>query len=183
MPYLRAKRGRAEIAAQTWQCKFCGVSMTPRMGQLRAWYFAHKRQASECPLEAESEKESPRHQELKHAAAEALRRHFGDEVAGVEYEVRFPHLRRIADAVLTLKGGARVAVGAQLSPLTLDQLQERTDSYVRDDIEVVWVFEERPEGDLKAGGLWDACRAWLLEEGHVVLTARFIAQQTALPLT
>ncbi|GGR71516.1 hypothetical protein GCM10008959_36510 [Deinococcus seoulensis] len=182
MPTLKGKRSKADIKAQTWHCKFCGVPMTPRMGPLRAWYFAHQRDASACPFEVESEKESPRHQELKHAAAEALRRHFKDDVASVEYEVRFPHLRRIADAVITLKDGARVAVEAQLSPLTLDLLQERTNSYVRDDIEIVWVFEERAEGDLKPGGLWDACRAWLLEEGHVVLTARFTAQQSALPL-
>ncbi|PIG95915.1 competence protein CoiA [Deinococcus sp. UR1] len=182
MPSLRWERSRADIAAQTWECKFCGQPMVPRMGPLRAWYFAHKRQASECPFEAESEKESPRHQELKRAAAEALCRHFGEEVDTVEYEVRFPHLRRIADAVITLMDGARIAVEAQLSPLTLDQLQERTDSYVRDDIEVVWVFEERAQGNLKPGGLWDACREWLLSEGHVVLTAQFTAHETALPL-
>lgn len=182
MPSLRGKKDPAEIRAQTWECRFCGGIMIPRMGPLRSWSFAHKANASECPFEAESERESVRHRELKHAAAEALRRHFGEDVARVEYEVRFPHLRRIADAVITLTDGSRVAVEAQLSPLTLDTLQERTDSYVRDDIEVVWVFEERPQGDLKPGGLWDACREWLLSEGHVVLTAQFTAHETALPL-
>ncbi|GMA15348.1 competence CoiA-like predicted nuclease [Deinococcus metallilatus] len=42
MPYLRAKRSRQDILAQTWQCKFCGKAMTPRMGAIRAWYFAHR---------------------------------------------------------------------------------------------------------------------------------------------
>lgn len=140
MPTLRQKRTREGILGQTWQCKFCGKPMSPRMGAIRAWYFAHKREASECPFESESEKESPQHRTLKRAAGEALRRHFGKEVASLEYEVRFPQIRRIADALITLKDGTRVAVEAQLSPLTLQQLQLRTDSYLKDEIEVVWVF-------------------------------------------
>nr|WP_255639472.1 competence protein CoiA family protein [Deinococcus betulae] len=182
MPTLRQKRTRDEILAQTWQCKFCAKPMTPRMGAIRAWYFAHKREASECPFEAESEKESPQHQALKRAAGEALRRHFGQQVASLEYEVRFAHLGRIADALITLTDGTRVAVEAQLSPLTLHQLQARTDSYLHDEIEVVWVFQEQDHGGLKVGGLWDTCRQWLLDEGHLVLTARATVTQTSVPL-
>ncbi|GHF58682.1 competence CoiA-like predicted nuclease [Deinococcus metalli] len=182
MPALRAKRTRAEIQAQHWQCKFCGKDMTPRMGAIRAWYFAHKREASECPFEAESEKESPQHRILKRTAAEALRRHFGDQVASLEYEVRFPNIKRIADAVITLKDSTRVAVEAQLSPLTLHQLQVRTESYLSDEIEVVWVFLEQQGGGLRDNGLWDKCREWLLDEGYLVLTARASTVETAVPL-
>ncbi|CAM3831603.1 hypothetical protein DESA109040_22295 [Deinococcus saxicola] len=130
MPYLRARRARAEITAQQWQCKFCGKAMSPRMGAIRAWYFAHRSEPSECPFETESERESPQHQALKRAAGEALKHHFGDQVDSLEYEVRFPNIRRIADAVVTLKDGLRVAVEAQLSPLTLPRLQERTHAYL-----------------------------------------------------
>ncbi|MFC5849601.1 competence protein CoiA [Deinococcus petrolearius] len=182
MVYLRQKKGREDIAAQTWQCKFCGKPMQPRMGAIRSWYFAHAREASECPFEAESEKESPQHVALKRAAGEALRQHFGTQVQSLEYEVRFPHIKRIADAVLILKDGTRVAVEAQLSPLTLQQLQGRTDSYLRDEIEPVWVFLEGEVGGLKEGGLWDKCRDWLLSEGLLVLTARATITQTAVPL-
>lgn len=182
MPTLRQKRSREDILGQTWQCKFCGKPMTPRMGAIRAWYFAHKREASECPFEAESEKESPQHLALKRAAAEALRKYFGKQVASLEYEVRFPNIGRIADAVITLTDGTRVAVEAQLSPLTLHQLQDRTDSYLRDEIEVIWVFQEQDHGGLKAGGIWDTCRQWLLDEGYLVLTARATVTQTSVPL-
>lgn len=181
MVYLKQKRSREDIKAQTWECKFCGKEMTPRMGGIRAWYFAHKREASECPFEAESEKESPQHLALKRAAAEAMRRHFGTQVASLEYEVRFPHLKRIADAVITLKDATRVAIEAQISPLTLEQLRQRTDSYLRDEIEVVWVFLEK-DGGLRQGGLWDKCREWLLDEGHLVLTARATTVETNIPL-
>lgn len=172
MPHLRAKKTREDIQAQQWQCKFCGKDMAPRMGAIRAWYFAHVREASECPFEAESERESPQHQALKRAAGEALRRHFGDQVQSLEYEVRFPNIRRIADAMITLKDGTRVAVEAQLSALSVYQLQERTHAYLSDEIEVVWVFLEQEAGGLRDGGLWDKCREWLLDEGYLVLTAR-----------
>lgn len=120
---LRQKKSREEILAQTWQCKFCGKPMRPRMGAIRA---------------------------LKRAAGEALRRHFGKQVATLEYEVRFPHLGRIAGAVLSLTDGTRIAVEAQLSPLTLEQ---RTSSYLQDEIEVVWVFQEQEYGGLKPRSL------------------------------
>lgn len=137
---------------------------------------------SACPFEVESERESPQHLALKRAAAEALRAHFGSDVATLDYEVRFPHIRRIADAVITLRDGSRVAVEAQLSPLTLEQLQHRTHSYLSDEIEVVWVFLEHEQGGLKPGGLWDTCREWLLDEGYLVLTARATTVQSTVPL-
>lgn len=182
MTQLRAKKSREEIRQRQWKCKICGREMIPRLGHIRSWYFAHKRDASACPFEAESERESHQHRELKRAAGEALRAYFGAEVQSLEYEVRFPEIRRIADAVITLRDGARVAVEAQLSPLTLQQLQDRTHSYLRDEIEVVWVFQETDQGGLKAGGLWDTCREWLLDEGYLVLTARATTVQTSVPL-
>lgn len=183
MPSLRARKAREEITAQHWQCKFCGTDMSPRMGAIRAWYFAHKSKASECPFEVESERESPQHQALKRAAGEALKLHFGEQVDALEYEVRFPVIGRIADAVVTLKDGLRVAVEAQLSPLTLPQLQERTHAYLSDEIEVVWVFLEHESGGLREGGLWDTCREWLLDEGYLVLTARATTVETSVPLS
>lgn len=181
LPTLREKGvSSQEIAAQEWQCKFCDKPMRPRMGAVRSWHFAHQWEASECPFEAESEKESPKHRALKRAAAETLRRHFGEQVESLDYEVRFPHLKRIADALLTLKDGTRVAVEAQLSPLTLQQLQQRTDSYLRDEIEVVWVFLETKGGGLKPA--WEQCREWLLDEGLLVLIARETTEQKVVPL-
>lgn len=100
MPYLRARKAREEITSQHWQCKFCGTDMSPRMGAIRAWYFFHKSKASECPFEVESERESPQHQALKRAVYEALKLHLGEQVDSLEYEVRFPIIRRIAKSAL-----------------------------------------------------------------------------------
>ena len=183
MPYLRSKgRTAQQIKEQHWQCKFCAKDMTPKTGATREWHFAHKAQASECPFHTESEPESPLHLSLKRAAGEGLFRHFGREADTLEYEVRFPHIRRIADAVITLKDGTRVAVEAQISPLPLERLQERTYAYLKDEIDVIWVFMERPNGGLKEGGNWDLCREWLLDEGFMVLTAQTVIKDTAVPL-
>lgn len=170
LPTLRLRGKTPEsIRAQQWRCKFCHHEMTPKMGPVRTWHFGHAPDATDCPFERESEPESPHHQLLKRTSAEALARHFAAQTPQVEYEVRLPQAGRIADALLTLADGSRVAVEAQLSPITLEELMVRTRAYHQAEIEVVWVFlEER----LKAGGLWAELRRWLLEEGCLVLSAR-----------
>lgn len=184
MPKLRASgKTRQEIQQQSWQCKFCGQEMRPRMGAVREWHFAHLRDKSDCPFEAESERESPQHMALKHAAGDALRKYFAEDFQSLEYEVRFAGLGRIADALITLKDGTPVAVEAQLSPLTLDQLQLRTYAYLREDIDVVWVFMEHLSGGLRAGSTWEKYREWLLEEGLLVLTARAVTTEKSFALT
>ena len=183
MPKLQQKKKtREEIKSRHWVCKFCGKDMNPCMGPLREWHFAHKRDASACPFDTESEKETPQHLALKRAAGEAMFRHFGTDAQHLEYEVRFETIGRIADALITLKDGSRVAVEEQISPLSVEHLQERTNAYLREDIEVVWVFLEQPSGGLKQGGLWDTCRAWLLNEGYLVLTARATTIEKTVPL-
>lgn len=183
MPQLKQKgKTPKEIKAQEWRCKFCAKEMVARMGAVRDWHFAHKAEASECPFQTESEPETPQHIALKRAAGEGLRRHFAEEFVSLEYEFRFPHLGRIADALITLKDGSRIAVEAQISSLTLQHLQDRTYSYLQGDIDVVWVFLEQSGGGLRAGSIWETCREWLLDEGYIVLTAKPVTSEKSIPL-
>lgn len=180
MPTLQRKnKAAADIKAQAWECKFCDQPMTPRIGAVRSWHFAHKPKASPCPFESESEHESDHHRLLKITSAEALRRHFGDQVQSLEYEVRLKEAGRIADALIILKDDSRIAVEAQLANITFEALQERTYSYIDAEIEVIWVFlEER----VKQNGPWRAYREWLLAEGCLVLTATSVIEEKTLPL-
>lgn len=180
LPDLK-RRGKlaAEIQSQHWQCKFCGKAMTPKVGPIRIWHFAHKQSASDCPFRTESDSESTHHLLLKRTSGEALSKYFGNQFASLEYEVRVPEARRIADVMITLKDDSRIAVEAQLSPITLEHLQERTHAYLNSGIEVVWVFLEE---NLKSEGLWSMLRQWLLEQGCLVLSARSVFEETALIL-
>ena len=181
LPRLK-ERGKSaeEIRSQTWRCKFCGEPMTPKLGPIRIWHFGHQQHASACPFSTESEHESEHHRLLKRTSAEALMRHFGELAGTLEYEVRVPEASRIADAMITLKDGGRVAVEAQLSAISLEDLQQRTYAYLDAEIEVIWVFlEER----LNTQGPWTVLRQWLLDEGCLVLSARSQVHEKTLALT
>lgn len=108
--------------------------------------------------------------------------HFKNEAASLEYEVRFPEIGRIADAVITLTDGTKVAIEAQISPLSLEHLQERTHAYLRNEMDVIWVFLEQLAGGLKPGSNWELCREWLLNEGFMVLTAQVVTVDKAIAL-
>jgi competence CoiA-like predicted nuclease len=170
---------RATVQARSWECKFCQQPMTARLGAVRVWHFAHQTGASSCPVHTECEPESQLHLMLKRASADSLRTYFGEEVATLEYEVRIPDAGRIADALITLQDGSRIAIEAQLSPISQEHLQERTMAYLAEEIEVIWVFlEER----LNAPGPWQEHRRWLLAQGCLVLSAAATVQEKNLRL-
>ena len=179
MPTLKRQRTGSEIRAQTWRCKFCDSPMTPRLGLVKNWHFAHKQEVGACPSKTEAEPETEEHRLLKRASAAAMKRYLKDQVESLEYEVRVPAARRIADVMLVLKDGARVAVEAQVSPISSDLLQERTAAYVREEIDVVWVFNA---ARITPGSAWEAQREWLLSQGHLVLTATTVVKEEVIRL-
>ncbi len=169
----------ADIRAEAWVCKFCEQPMTPKLGVTRVWHFGHKQGGSVCPVHTESDPESQLHLMLKRASGAALRTHFGTQCLSLEYEVRLPEARRIADALIVLQDGSQVAVEAQVSKISLAELQERTHAYLSAEVEVIWVFlEER----LAVPGLWQELRGWLLEQGCLVLSAASVIEEKTLRL-
>jgi competence CoiA-like predicted nuclease len=55
-----------------------------------------------------------------------------------ELEVKVPEVMRIADVMATFPMGWRIAHEVQLASITVAQLEERTDDYVRAGVDVVW---------------------------------------------
>lgn len=182
MAELRRTRTPEDIRSGEWSCKFCEVGMIPVLGVTREWHFRHQRQASECPSHAELEPESERHRLLKRTAGEALKQHYGAQVAALEFEARVKDAGRIADALLTFRNGLRVAVEAQVSPISLENLQKRTHSYTGAEVDVIWTFVAERDGQLKPGSSWATARDWLTEQGYLVVVATLETQVQPLPL-
>jgi competence protein CoiA len=114
-------------------CPECGFGVHARVSKLGLRHFAHD---PGRPDECELSNESIEHHLLKLELATAIRE------AGwhAELEVRAPDGSWRADVMAsTSDGQRRWAWEAQLSPITDDELRERTARYAAQDIEVCWV--------------------------------------------
>jgi len=56
----------------------------------------------------------------------------------VEFEVKLPDVGRIADVMLEMEGGWKIAHEVQLASITTEELIERTKSYLGNGIDVTW---------------------------------------------
>ncbi|GAA4522584.1 hypothetical protein GCM10023191_102040 [Actinoallomurus oryzae] len=115
-------------------CPECGHGVHAKLSPRRTRYFAHDPGRSpDCQLSVESAD----HHLLKLVLAEAIRR------AGwsADLEVPAPDGAWRADVMATspTSDEDRMAWEAQLSPITDDDIQMRTDRYAADDIDVCWV--------------------------------------------
>ncbi|MEU8928108.1 competence protein CoiA family protein [Kitasatospora sp. NPDC048545] len=113
-------------------CPECGHGMHGKVSSAGMRFFAHDRGAPTCALAQESMEHHLTKLQLAHAA----------RAAGwyAELEVRAPDGSWRADVMASSPDGARrMAWEAQLSPITRDELHERTGRYAADGIPVCWV--------------------------------------------
>lgn len=168
--YLKDRgHASAEIRQKEWFCVHCAGKVTPKLGPVRTWHFAHVGEGkSECPADRELEPESQQHLEMKKALALKLQAVYGQGEIVFEAGL-LAEAGRIADVLLTLPDGSRIAGEAQCSALTMERLQERTESYLKAGIDVIWAFEESQVS--RQGSTWAVQREWLLDQGLPVMTA------------
>lgn len=120
-------------------CPECGWDVHAKRSPRRARYFAHN---PGRPPDCQLSNESVEHHLLKLELATVVR------ASGwhAELEVRAPDGSWRADVMASAPdGGRRMAWEAQLSPITLDDLRERTGRYTDAGIGVCWV-SPRDEG-------------------------------------
>jgi competence protein CoiA len=117
-------------------CQLCGSPMIVKAGEILQAHFAHM---AACHSPYQSQPESPEHRAAKRYLAEHLTEEFPEYArATIEYEVPIPSVRRIADLLVTWPEGHRKAHEIQLSAITIEKLQERTDDYEKAGIDVIW---------------------------------------------
>jgi Competence protein CoiA-like family len=122
-------------------CPACGGSMHAKVSSRGLRFFAHDVACRECPLTGET----IAHRLLKSALAGAVRR------AGwhARLEATAPDRRWRADVLASSPDGTRrVAWEAQLADQHDDDLLARTRRYIRDWIEVIWVFDRPARRDV-----------------------------------
>lgn len=84
--------------------------------------------------------ESEAHQQGKAAIADWARSHLAHEGVTVRMEASTSDRKRIADVMVTWPDGSQVAIEVQYAALSVQEWQERHDSYRRSGITDVWLF-------------------------------------------
>lgn len=128
---------RQELQADQLLCQICEERMIVRQGFIIRPHFAHMRA---CPMPYASHPESPEHLLGKERMSQWLRQQPALAGTTVELEVPIHARKRIADMLVTFPQGHKLAVEIQLAAITTETLQQRTEDYLNDGIDVIWVF-------------------------------------------
>lgn len=125
-------------------CPGCDVTVRYACGEIRSAHFRHQRKQADCPFEHDGDynPETDLHVGLKFAlrawAASALAERFPGLEARVEG--RIPETRQVADVLVTLPNGDRLALEVQCSPLAPEVWKERSDKYASAGVDDLWFF-------------------------------------------
>ena len=118
-------------------CQLCGERMFIKAGPLIRPHFAH---FADCNSKYKTgHAETPEHLFAKMELKQLLKEQFSNlEHIEIDYEVPIPEIKRIADVLVTFPMGWRMAHEIQLANISPDELEERTDDYLRAGIDVYW---------------------------------------------
>ena len=145
---------------RTWQragdliCPFCDEVLVAVREYIRAGdgvgaYLRHK---ADCSTTLAHHPESPEHFAAKKWILEHMPEKAEYAIVSSDCEVRMPEINRIADVCFVLENGDRVVHEAQLSPITVDDLEARTNDYESLGYGIVWHFGKH--ADKEANKLW-----------------------------
>lgn len=123
-------------------CPFCGETLVTVRDHIRAgdWVKAYLRHKGECSTTYAHHPESPEHLAAKAWIKQYIPIKYGYDLADADCEVRMPEINRIADVCFTLADGERIVHEAQLAPISIDDLEARTNDYQSLGYSVIWHF-------------------------------------------
>lgn len=137
---------KASYAPGQFTCQLCGQPLSIRQEHLRngsvvSPHFFHTK---ECVSDFDAHPESAEHRFAKVWLRDYLHDLYQIKSLQIDLEVpvrmNWRARGRIADLLIKWPMGWREAHEIQLASITVDQLEERTDDYLRSGIEVYWWF-------------------------------------------
>lgn len=136
LPEWREEKERNRRGEVEYHCEYCNERMTLATSDRGTPFFRHYPN-TQCP---NSERETDEHKRLKVAVYQLCKK------AGWETTVEaHPPDRSWRADVLATKGDRRVAFEIQLSPISGEWLQERSEKYRAACIESVWLLDKFPK--------------------------------------
>lgn len=154
-------------------CPLCGGEMIVVAGLVRMPHFRHK---TECTSDYARHPESFEHLRTKALVAEMMGTWFGEfSTARPQLEMPIEEARRIADVLFVFPNGWRVACEVQLASITNEQLQQRTDDYLRAGVDVCWFLGKAADSITN--------RRWVMEQQGFVCTLEYDTEPVDRPVT
>lgn len=127
---------RMDIDKNRLVCKFCNTPLSIKHGLVRAKHFFHK---SPCTCDFERHPESAEHNLAKELIANHVIEFWGEYAkVTLMYEYPLPEIKRIADIGMLFPSGWLVVHEIQLSSITNELLNKRTDDYNSIGADVIW---------------------------------------------
>ncbi len=127
---------RADLKGLKFECRLCGIQMLVRPSSKGRFHFYHKQK---CTTDYQSNPETPEHLSGKSFVAEYISSKLLEYSSfNPIYEEPLHEVKRIADIVSKFPMGWWVAHEIQLSPITTEKLEERTQDYSRAGVDVIW---------------------------------------------
>lgn len=160
---LREHRDREQLKvslkASSYQCKHCRQPVRTRLGNKNRWHFSHIPPV-DCRFLDEKGPESELHLQVKRMMANNLLKKYPEGKPQIVFEEPIAGGKRIADVLLRNESGFEVAAEVQISPITLEKVQERTRDYQIAGVRVLWVFV-KPN---RQNSFQQDCVDWLKEQ-------------------
>jgi len=141
---------KADLFKRSFVCPVCGEPLVPKTDFFRQGYyvrshFAHK-PSEKCLYAQYSTGETEEHRVAKVWLLEYLQ-----EVIGKDFDVEFSiehyvkAASRIADVAVLFPGGYLHAFEIQLASISVEELVERTQSYLDAGCEILWMLGNRAD--------------------------------------
>ena len=146
LPFLLKKEDKP-------RCQDCGSPLFPKYGvsdHFRPHFSHYRHEDSEHCVTISGKRESVEHLESKAYVRSLLKKSFseiGIEEVQIEIEFAIPEAKRRADVMVVFPGGFLHAHEIQLSPISLEELQARTESYHALGIQVTWYLGRKVQAE------------------------------------
>jgi competence protein CoiA len=146
---------RKELNKDEIACHLCGGDLIIKSGLIRIKHFAHKPD-SPCSCDYERHPESYEHLFFKKLLSIELGKEF-KEYLNIKPTLEYPihEVKRIADIVFEFPNGWLVAHEIQLSKISIEDLEKRTNDYRNAGVEIVWWLGNHADTETN--------RKWLFE--------------------
>ncbi len=119
-------------------CQLCGGEMVIKHGTIKIQHFAHM---TSCSSDFITEPESIEHLIAKELVSKAIKNEWEEySNCTIALEQPIKDLKRIIDIAMIFKTGWIVAHEIQLSHISIQQLDSRTQDYLNEGIDVIWWF-------------------------------------------